>query len=174
MAATVYNSVELDATASKHDPLHNGGQILKTVIATITIDANSADGDVVILAPGLPISAKIVGLRLPTVVSGITQLSDVDFGFYKQAGMKATDLVSAIPTTLGKDVLVNGIDLSSAKAANVDILSSDRAATIGSLLTTALAADQEPAGGVNLCATINTQGSGTGTIEVAIDIAYPA
>lgn len=171
MAATVYNSVELEAYPT--DPLFNSGVKLRTVIATITIDASSADGDVVILAKGITYDTKVVGIRLPTVVSGITQLSDVDFGLYKTEAMAADDLVSAISgAVIDKDILVDGIDLSSAKAANVDILSSDRAKSIAALLSSQT--DKEPAGGVNICATINTQGSGTGTIEVAIDLAFPA
>ena len=172
MAATVYNSVELDAYP--HDALFNTGVKVRTVIATITIDANSADGDVIILAKGLPYDVKVVGLRFPTVISGITQLSDVDFGLYALEALTKSMLVSAIPSAavLDANVLVDSIDLSSAKAANVDVLQSDRAVTIGALLSSQ--SDKEPAGGVAICATINTQGSGTGTIEVAIDLAFPA
>ena len=172
MAATIYDSVERDAYPT--DPLFNNGQIVKTVIATIDVTASSADGDVIVLAKGLPLGVKVIGLRLPTVVSGITQLSDVDFGVYAAHNLTIDALVSTIPTAdvLDKDILVDGTDLSAAKAANVDILSADRAKSLGDLLS--LGADKEPAGGVAICATINTQGSGTGTIEVAIDLAFPA
>jgi hypothetical protein len=157
----------LGITNYPHDPLFQQGQIIKRVRAVIYNATALSDGDIVVLAKGLPVNARILNINLPQGNAARTGLSDIDFGFYRQDNGAVID----------KDVLVDGDTMASARTSAIDILGKnvsgfDFTKTIGGLLS--LTSETEPSGGVNLCATINTAGSTTGTIIVDIDIAFPA
>ena len=157
----------LGITNYPKDPLFQGGQIIKRVRALIYNATAFSDGDIVVLAKSLPVNARIVNINLPQGNAARTGLSDIDFGFYRQDNGAVID----------KDVLVDGDTMASARTSAIGILGEnisgfDFTKTIGGLLS--LTSETEPSGGVNLCATINTAGSTTGTIIVDIDIAYPA
>lgn len=157
----------LGITNYPKDPLFQQGQIIKRVRAVIYNATALSDGDIVVLAKGLPVNARILNINLPQGNAARTGLSDIDFGFYRQDNAAVID----------KDVLVDGDTMASARTSAIDILGKnvsgfDFTKTIGGLLS--LTSETEPCGGVNLCATINTAGSTTGTIVVDIDIAFPA
>jgi hypothetical protein len=156
----------LGIAADPSNPLFNTGVNVRVVQALITITSGSADGEVQKLAIGLPIDAQVLGLFLPGGAPGITQLTDVDFGFYRNADGVVID----------KDILVDGKNFSSAITTAIDCLADnsgmDYTKKIKDLLS--LESDTEPSGGVDLCATINTQGSGTGTIRVWVVLGFPA
>ncbi len=157
----------LGITNYPKDPLFQQGQIIKRVRAVIYNATALSDGDIVVLAKGLPVNARILNINLPQGNAARTGLSDIDFGFYRQDNGAVID----------KDVLVDGDTMASARTSAIDILGKnvsgfDFTKTIGGLLS--LTSETEPSGGVNLCATINTAGSTTGTIIVDIDIAFPA
>lgn len=149
------------------DPLFGTGQIVKRIRAIIKNTTALSDGDVVTIARGLPVGARILTINLPQGNAARTGLSDIDFGFYRQDNGAVID----------KDALVDGDTMASARTAAIDILGEnvsgfDFTKTIGGLLS--LTGETQPSGGVNLCATINTAGSTTGTIVVDIDVAFPA
>jgi hypothetical protein len=155
-------------TAAPTDPLFNSGVYIRTVLAIIDpAEANSdAINDVITLAKGLPLAAKIVAVRhggIPTN-GGV---SDVDIGFYRADNDAVIDI----------DVIVDGADLSTAIATGADLMVAAPGTgrghqSIGTILS--LNPDQCPAGGVNLCATMKSEPTGTGLIKLFIDIAFPA
>jgi hypothetical protein len=150
------------------DPLFNSGVNIRTVLAVIDpAEANSAAaGSIIDLAKGLPLAAKIVAVRhggIPTNAG----CSDLDVGFYRQDN----DVV------IDKDAIVDGADVSTAVVTGADLMIAAPGVgrgnkTIGEVLS--LNADQCPSGGVNLCATWNSEPTGTGLIKLFIDIAFPA
>lgn len=149
------------------NPLYGTGKKVRRVRAVIYNATALSDGDVVVIARGLPVDAQILGINFPQGNAARSGLTDVDFGFHRQDN----DVV------LEKDALIDGISFASARTSGVDLLGSnvsgfDFTKTIGGLLS--LTPDTEPQGGINLTATINTAGSTTGTIIVDVDIAFPA
>lgn len=152
----------LGYTAKPKDPLYGNGIYPRIVQAAISITSGAADGDVHILARNLPYSAKIIGIRFPFGSAVVTDLTDVDFGLHRSDNNAVVD----------KDILVDGISFASARAYAIDILSADKTKTIAELL--GVSPESEPLGGVNVTATVNTQGAGVGTIEAEILIQFPA
>lgn len=157
----------LGYAADEKNPLYSRGKKVSTVVAQISITATAAAGDIHKLARGIPIDAHVLGLRLPRGSAQIVGLSDVDFGFYRQD----TEAV------LDKDILADGVDFdAAAKTGPQDVLGEnlthDLTKKIKDLLD--LETNEEPSGGVDLCATINAEGAGTGTITVYVDLVFPA
>lgn len=157
----------LGYTNDSKNPLYGSGKKLQRVRAIIYNATAFSDGDIVVLAKGLPVDAQIVGINLPQGNAARTGLTDIDIGFHRQDNGVVID----------KDALVDGDTMASARTSAIDILGKnisgfDFTKSIGSLLS--LTRETEPSGGVNLTATINTAGATTGTIVVDIDIAFPA
>jgi hypothetical protein len=155
--------------AKGNAPLYNQGEEVKKVRAVVPVAAAWADADVVILAYNLSIDTLISRINLPNGSPGITGATDYDIGFHKAAGVDGQSLGAV----LDKDVLVDGVDFSSARTSAIDILglniaSFDKEATIGDLL--GLTSETAPAGGVHLTMTLNTAGSAAGDIDLEIEM----
>ena len=151
------------AVAKPLDPMFTVGRYIRVVQAKIDL-TDTSNGDVVILAEGLPAAARIVRIMLPKGVAQISGVSDVDFGFYETKTNKVID----------KDALVDGISFAeSGGLANVDIVGtnvSDFDATKDIATLLGLNAQNIPAYGFDLCATLNTKGDATSSIELDIYI----
>lgn len=157
----------LGYAADPSNPLYTNGKVIRTVVAQISIDADAAAGDIHKLAQGLPVDAHVLAIRLPRGSAQIADLTDVDFGLYRNDNEAVLDA----------DILADGVNFSAAaKTGPQDLLGEnltyDLTKDIGELVS--LESDTEPSGGVDICATINAEGSGTGTITVYLDIAFPA
>lgn len=164
------------STAKPLDPSFTVGKKLRTVQAVINVGSTSATGDVYVLAKGLPATARIAGIVLPKGSAAVTGMSDVDFGFYASQTEKSLDgsgnLVDS-NVVIDKDALVDGATFASAKG-SIDLLgdgvsSFDPTKSIGELCS--LSSQDFPAHGVDVCATMNTIGTATGTIYVNVLVA---
>lgn len=154
----------LGFAADPKNPLYTTGKYVRTVVGQIAVsNAGSAAGDIYKIARGLPVDTQVLAIRLPRGTAQIAGMDDVDFGFYRSDNEDVLDI----------DVLVDGADFATAvKASGVDLLESGLTSTIGGLLN--LASDSEPAGGVDLCATLKAKPTATGTVTVFIDLAFTA
>lgn len=154
----------LGFAADPKNPLYTTGKYMRTVVGQIAVsNAGSAAGDIYKIARGLPIDAQVLAIRLPRGTAQIAGMDDVDFGFYRSDNEVALDA----------DILVDGADFATAAfAAGKDLLGSNLTKTIGGLLS--LASDNEPAGGVDLCATLKNKPTATGTVTVFVDLAFTA
>lgn len=159
------------------DPSFSVGKKVRTVEAVIETGATSANGDVVVLAHGLPATARIVGIFLPAGSGAVTGLSDVDFGVYAANNQKTVDangnLVYA-NTVIDADALADGVTFASAKASAIDLLGSsisgfDYTKSIAQLCN--LSSQDFPAHGIDICATLNAVGTAAGLIRVNILVA---
>jgi len=149
------------AVAKPLDPIFTVGKTLRTVQAKLALK-DTANGDVVILAEGLPATARIVRVMLPKGVTAITGVSDIDFGFYASKTNKVID----------KDAVADGVSFAS-NLANIDLVGSnidsfDATKDIATLC--GLDSQNIPAYGFDFCATLNTKGSATASIELDIVI----
>ena len=151
------------AVAKPLDPMFTVGRQVRVVQASLDLD-DTSNGDVVILASGLPATARIVRIMLPKGVAQISGVSDVDFGFYASKTNKVLD----------KDALVDGITFAeSGGLANIDIVGTNISnfdATKDIATLCGLDAQNIPAHGFDLCATLNTKGSADSKIELDIYI----
>jgi len=154
----------LGFAADPKNPLYTTGKYLRTVVGQLAVsNAGSAAGDIYKIARGLPIDAQVLAVRLPQGTAQIAGMDDVDFGFYRSDNEAVLDI----------DALVDGADFATAAlASGKDLLSADLTKTIGGLLN--LGSDNEPAGGVDLCATLKAKPTATGTVTVFIDLAFTA
>lgn len=149
------------AEAKPLDTMFTLGKRVRLVQAQIGIvGGTTAQDDVFVLAKGLPATARVVRIMLPKGASAITGLSDVDFGFYQSQTNKVVDA----------DAVADGVTFASALAC-VDLVGKN----ISSFETTAdiatlcgNGAEEIPAYGYDLCATINAVGSTSGTIDLDI------
>lgn len=141
------------------DPMFSVGRFVRIVQAKVSLTAESADKDVVILAKGLPATARIHRIMLPKGTKALTGAS-VSIGFYASGTNKVLDA----------DAVVKGKSFATALA-NVDLVgegveSFDATKDIASLL--GLNSGNVPAQGFDLCATIDTKGTATGDIDLDI------
>lgn len=153
--------------ATPESPLFNNGVYIRTVLAVIVTAAADAAGKIHTLARGLPLGAQVVAVRLAGNHAAISGASDIDLGFHR----------SDNEVVLDKDILVDGVNLSGAIAYATDLMQLAPGAgtliqNIGEMLS--LQADECPAGGVDLTATVNSDAAAAGTIKLFIDIAFPA
>ncbi len=142
------------------DPMFTVGRHIRVVQAKVEITAETAAKDVVILAKGLPATARIHRIMLPKGSSAIAGLTDVDIGFYASRTNKLLDA----------DAVVDGKSFAAALG-NVDIVGdgvSDFDATKDIATLLGMNAGDVPAYGFDLCATINTKGEATGSVEFDI------
>ena len=158
------------AVAKPLDPMFTVGRVLRTVQAQIAIGASSADGDVVILAKGVPPTARVARIMLPAGSSALTGCT-VDIGLYKMkkniSAEETTDLATEY-VAIDEDCLVDGQSFATAMN-NVDIVganisSFDRTADLATLAN----AKEFPSGGYAIGAKLVTKGSVTGNIELDI------
>jgi len=152
---------EIQTVEQAHDALcalFATGEKVKLVRATINIDADAANGDVHRLVKGLPLAAKVLAIFLPKQAQ-VANLTDVDFGVYR----------SNEGAVIDADILIDGKDFGTAAVGVGDINSADGYKTLGELLS--LQNDEDYPGGIDVAATINVQGAGTGTITLWILIA---
>jgi len=164
------------SVAKPLDPSFTVGKKVRTVNAVINTGSTSANGDVYILAKGLPATARIAGIFLPKGSAAVTGLSDVDFGFYASHTSESLDGNGNLVvnnTVIDKDALADGVTFASAKGA-IDLLGDnvsnfDPTKSIGELCS--LSAQDFPAHGVDVCATLNAVGTATGKIYVNILVA---
>lgn len=73
------------------DPMFTVGRHIRVVQAKLEITAKTAAKDVVILAKGLPATARIHRIMLPKGSAAIAGLTDVDVGFYASKTNKVLD-----------------------------------------------------------------------------------
>lgn len=158
------------AVAKPLDPMFTVGRELRTVQAQIAIDASSANGDVVILAKGVPPTARVARIMLPTGSSALTGCT-VDIGLYKMqkniSAEETTDLATEY-VAIDEDCLVDGQSFATAMN-NVDIVganisSFDRTADLATLAQ----AKEFPSGGYAIGAKLVAKGSVNGNIELDI------
>lgn len=170
-------SVNAYATANPLDPSFTVGKKVRVVEAVINTGSTSANGDVVVLAHGLPATARVVGIFLPAGSAAVTGLSDVDFGVYAAGKEKTVDgsgnLVYA-NTVIDADALADGVSFASAKTGAIDLLGSsissfDYTKSMAQLCS--LSSQNFPAHGVDVCATLNAVGTATGSIRVNVLVA---
>lgn len=151
------------AVAKPLDPMFTVGRQIRVVQAQIAL-TGTANGDVVILASGLPATARIVRIMLPKGVAQISGVSDVDFGFYETGTNKVID----------KDAVADGVTFAaSGGLANIDLVGSNISnfPVVQDIATLCgLNAQNIPSKGFDLCATLNTKGSATATIDLDIYI----
>ena len=147
------------AVAKPLNPMYTVGKKLRTV--QVKLDLNeTANGDVVILAEGLPATARVARIMLPKGVAAITGVSDVDFGFYASKTNKVIDA----------DAVADGVSFAS-DLANIDLVGSNIASfDVTKDIATLCGLDSQniPAHGFDLCATLNTKGAATDKIELDI------
>lgn len=144
------------------DPMFTVGKHVRVVQAQIVVGSTSLTGDIHVLAKGLPATARIARIMLPKGSSAITGFSDCDFGFYESQTGKVID----------KDAIVDGVSFASAKD-NVDLVGtsvSDFDATADIATLCGHGVNDIPAYGYDLCATCNTVGTASGTIDLDIVI----
>lgn len=147
--------------ADAKNGLFSTGKQLVTVFATAEVAAADSDGDVYILARGIPLSAVLVGAVLPRGWSAVTGGTDYDLGVYKNTGT----FDSPTWTVVDKDIFVDGKDMSSGLASSLDILTSVRSSSIGKLL--GLSVEKESAE-YAIALTANTVGSAT--VDLAFEL----
>ena len=167
-------------TASPKNPRFATGKKTKVVEFEAALTAaNSAIGDLLILAEGLSFADRISGL-FPNAanIPALTAAVDNDLGFYylKEDGTYSS--IFGDSAVDGVDVLWNGVDLSGVTPFG-NILTGENAAldhsqNIGELL--GLGVDEEPFGGVILAITMNVANTATATVSVAthVDVATTA
>lgn len=148
-------------TADPKNPIYSTGKVLKTVVATFSTTTTA--NDYAVLAQSLPSTAIIRGIRFPQGTGATSGNTDIDFGFYAHEG-----------AVVDKDALADGVSFAAAKGAATDVLGSNIASfdfkkTIGELL--GVATKDQPIGGYDLCATVNTGAAGTYTAEILIEMA---
>jgi len=148
-------------------PLYNQGSQLQTVQAEVAVLSTWDDGDTVILARNLPLSARIVSIIMRTAGS-ITGATDYDIGLYKADDDDGDD----IGTVIDKDILADGLDFDSGVALGTDILGTNltfnKYKTLGDLLD--YDQGEEPIGGVHVVMTLNTAGTATADLDMEIKI----
>ena len=158
------------AVAKPLDPMFTVGRVLRTVQAQIAIGASSADGDMVILAKGVPPTARVARIMLPAGSSALTGCT-VDIGLYKMkkniSVEETTDLATEY-VAIDEDCLVDGQSFATAMN-NVDIVganisSFDRTADLATLAN----AKEFPSGGYAIGAKLVAKGSVIGNIELDI------
>ncbi len=160
------------AVAKPLDPMFTVGRVLRTVQAQIAIGAESANNDVIILAKGVPPTARVARIMLPAGSSALTGCT-VDIGLYKMqkniSAEEATDLATEY-VAVDEDCLVDGQSFATAMN-NVDIVganiaSFDRTADLATLVKAS--AGEFPSGGYAIGAKLVAKGSVNGNIELDI------
>lgn len=148
-------------TSSPNNPRFESGTCNRVVDFQTSISAaNSEAGDIIVISGPHRFADRIAALRTGGQGSpALTGATDNDLGFYYKDSLG--DLKE-----LDKDVLWNGITLATA-VTYPDLLTGfnsalDRSKNIGELLNKG--ADQEPAGGVFLCLTMNSANTATGPL----------
>lgn len=149
------------AAAKPLDPMFTLGRHVRIVQAQINVvGGTTAANDVFVLAKGLPAAARIVRIMTPKGTPAVTGLTDVDFGFYQSQTNKVVDA----------DAVADGVTFASALG-NLDLVGKN----VTSFATTAdiatlcgHGAEDIPAYGYDLCATINAIGSTGGVIDLDI------
>lgn len=141
------------------DPMFSVGRKVRVVQAKISLNTGSVDGDVVILAKGLPATARIHRIMLPKGTNALTDAT-ISMGFYASGTNKVLDA----------DAVVKSKSFATALA-NVDLVGDgvddfDATKDIATLL--GLNSGNVPAQGFDLCATIEAKGTATGDIELDI------
>ena len=148
-------------------PLYNQGSQLQTVQAEVAVLSTWDDGDTVILARNLPLSARIVSIIMRTAGS-ITAATDYDIGLYKAGNSDGDDLGAVIDA----DILADGLDFDAGVALGTDILGTNltfnKYKTLGELLDYDMT--EEPIGGVHVVLTLNTAGTADGDLDMEIKI----
>jgi len=148
-------------------PLYQQGSKLQTVQAEVAVLSTWNDGDTVILARNLPLSARIVAIDVKTAIS-ITGGTDYDIGLYKAGSSDGDDLGDVIDA----DILADGIDCDAGVALGTDLLGSgltfNKYKTLGELLD--YDQGEAPVGGVHVVLTLNTAGTGDGDMDLEIKI----
>jgi len=155
-------------TAKPKNPLYTTGVYVRTVQADYSKAAADESGTKIKLARNLPLSAQVVGLRLPHGAKASVGLDDVNIGICK------SDTAS---TALDIDALVDGIGFDSVITSGADILGTNIAAfpftsNIGDLLS--LGSDQAYAGGVDIVAEIVAAGTAAFELQLEVLLAFPA
>lgn len=113
-------------------PLYSGvGEVLSTVVARAEIAAADDDGQLYVLARGIPLDATLVAINLPIGYTAITAGTDYDIGVYKNTGTYA----SPTWTAQDADIFVDGYNFSAGASTPLGILESATDSTIAELLS---------------------------------------
>lgn len=143
------------------DPMFSVGRAVRIVQAKISLTAETADNDVVILAKGLPATARVHRIMLPKGSKAFTGAS-IDIGLYRTSDNSVID----------EDALADGQSLATALG-NVDIVGANIANfdAVKDLVTLAgLDNGNIPAGGFSIGAKIVAKGTVTGDVDLDIYI----
>lgn len=136
----------------------------KTVTAMATVAVASGDDDASIFRCFANVPANLVPINICIQNTALTSGTDWDLGLYKTNGGAVVE----------KDILADGIDLSSAATVatwnNKGMTSLDIA--LGSQDLATLSAQTAPDAAYDICLTANTIGSANGTIRVTATFAY--
>ena len=141
------------------DPMFSVGKKVRIVQAKIALTGSSADNDVVILANGLPATARIHRVMLPKGAKAFTGAT-ISMGFYAAGTHKELDADAVVKSKSFATALAN-VDL-----VGEGITSFDATKDIATLL--GVDAGNVPAQGFDFCAKIEAKGSVTGDIELDI------
>lgn len=146
------------------DPMFSVGKKVRIVQAKIALTNSSADNDVVILANGLPATARIHRVMLPKGSKALKlkegEAAIISMGFYAAGTHKELDA----------DAVVKGKSFTN-DLGNIDLVgegieSFDASKDIATLLS--IDAGNVPAQGFDFCAKIEKKGSVVGNIELDI------
>ncbi len=146
-------------TAKPNNPYYSTGKLVRQVEARFSeLAAAVADGDTFILAEGLSYADRIDSVVAEGGVIALTSADDNDLGFYQKND-------DGTLTEIDKDILFDGVDLSSGISGWADLLnqntSLDREDSIGDLLSKSV---EDQKSNVCLVLTINTKSTATSTI----------
>lgn len=121
----------LEFTAKPRNTLFSQGKQLVVVPATAPVKSADSDGDIYVLARGIPLSAILLGAFMPRGHGSVTGGTSFDIGVYKNTGTYA----SPVWKVVDKDIFCAAKDFSTGVAYALDVCTSVRSSTIGELLS---------------------------------------
>ena len=159
--ATKYSS---EYTAKPSNTLFSQGKQLVVVPATAPIASGDSDGDIYVLARGIPLSAILLSALLPRGHGSVTGGTSFDLGVYKNTGTFETP----VWTVVDKDIFMAAKDFSTGVAYTLDVATSARSSTIGELLSLSIENESVE---YAIVLTANTVGSATVAIPFDLVLA---
>lgn len=143
--------------------LNTFGTQTVTMVATAAVAAANDDTSVYRLFKGVP--SNFVPVKIAIHNTAITAGTDYDLGLYN---------VGTDGAVVDKDILADGLDMSSARTIATDNNAGMTSLTLsnGTQDLATLGAETNPASAYDICLTANTVGSAAGTIRVTATFAY--
>lgn len=142
--------------------LNEQGTKTITAVATVAVASADDDGSVYRLFKNVP--SSLVPVKIAVHNTAITSGSDYDLGLYAANGGAVVD----------KDILADGLDMSSARTIATDNNAGMTTVAIasGTQDLGTLSAQTDPYASYDIALTANTVGSAAGTIRVTATFAY--